>query len=154
MMDDPETTGNPESTGNQQGAGKQQPAETTRQRWRPSRRQRVDALIYAALFGLGLVVGAFVISGNTSSPNDSSACSYFWQFEAAPSMPGLVQAALSHNPGAGAGSHYLYEWLNTLEQQVSIPQITFAELQTDSTDGTAMGISAICQQLGFNSPAS
>jgi hypothetical protein len=128
---------------------------TVGRRRRPSRGQVVAALAALLGVGLGLLIGVFVINNSTNgSPNDSLACSYFWQFEAAPNIPTLAQDAFDSHPGTGSGSHYLNQWLYTLDQQVSSSPITMADLQNDSRDGTALGIGAICQQLGFTSPGS
>lgn len=109
-------------------------------------------------FGVGLVIGIFVIGGsgssNVSSPGNALACSYFWQFETAPNMPMLVQAALRNNPGDDSGSLFLGEWLNTFYQQVNSPTTTMPQLLSDSKNGTALGISSICQQLGYSPPGS
>lgn len=144
MMDDPPSPDNPQLPG--------------LRLWRPwlSVWLVSAALFSVAAFAAGVVIGVFLIgsggsSGGTGSPNDAIACFYFWQFEADPGNPALVQDALSHNPGTDSGSHYLYEWLSTLYQQVSSQQ-TLENLQADSKDGTAVAIGSICQQEGFNSP--
>jgi hypothetical protein len=111
------------------------------------------ALVSLATFVVGIVIGVFFISSsNVGSPNDASACSYFWQFQAAPNIPTLVQLAIRSNPGNDLGSHFLGEWLNTFYQQVNSPPITAPQLLSDSKNGTALGISSICQQLGYNPP--
>jgi hypothetical protein len=139
--DDPPAPGNPPAPGPQA---------------RPSRTQvAAAALLFLAVFAGGVFIGVFVLSSNdTGAPNNALACSYFWQFEAAPNIPALVQIAMNRNPGTDSGSHFLGEWLYTLEQQVSSARTSPAELQSDSQNATALGVSSICQQLGFNSPGS
>jgi hypothetical protein len=113
----------------------------------------VAAVASLATFAIGIVIGVFVISSsNSGSPDDALACSYFWQFEAAPNIPMLAQLAKSSSPGRGPGSDFLGQWLDTFYQQVNSQPITATQLLSDSKNGTALGISSICQQLGYSPP--
>lgn len=158
MTTDQPTQSNPKTTDNQQASAGQQASDSPqapgRQPW-PSRTQAAVGALCLAAFAVGIVIGVFVLGSNdTGSPNNALACSYFWQFEAAPNIPALVQIAMNRNPGTDSGSHFLGEWLYTLEQQVSSARTSPAELQSDSQNSTALGVSSICQELGFNSPGS
>jgi hypothetical protein len=152
MATDPPTHGNPATPGNPEPPDN--PQEQGQQSWSTATLV-VAGLVSLATFAFGAVLGIFVLSGsNTGSPNNALACSYFWQFEAAPTIPALVQAAASRNPGTDSSSHFLGEWLNTLEQQVNSVQTNPTEVQSYSKNGTAVGISSICDQLGFSPPGS
>jgi hypothetical protein len=136
----------------------QNPEDSSPRRWQSGLLIGAAGAGLLATFTVGLVIGTFVIgssgSSNVSSASNALACSYFWQFEAAPNLPMLVQAALRNNPGDDPGSNFLGEWLNTFYQQVNSPTTTMPQLLSDSKNGTALGISSICQQLGYNPPGS
>jgi hypothetical protein len=111
------------------------------------------ALVFLAAFAAGTLIGVFVISSSNSGlPDDALACSYFWQFEAAPNIPMLAQLARNSDPGTGPGSDFLGQWLDTFYQEVKSAPTTATQLLSDSKNGTAVGISSICQQLGYNPP--
>jgi hypothetical protein len=150
MTDDPPTPDNDNPRPN--------PQDSSSQQWQSGWLVGAAALGFLVTFSVGLVIGALVIgssgSNNAGAADNALACSYFWQFETAPNMPMLVQAALRNNPGDGPGSLFLGEWLNTFYQQVNSPTTTMPQLLSDSKNGTALGISSICQQLGYSPPGS